>query len=57
MSKTNEHGAIGPLTGFIYQKYYFLYRLLTILDGETVSLEKVDAVGVENAKGFLMDKD
>ena len=47
MSKTNEYGAIGSLTGFIYQEYYFLYRLLTILDGETVSLEKVDDVGVE----------
>lgn len=40
MSETNEHGAIGPLTGFIYQEYYFLYCLLTIQDGETVSLEK-----------------
>ena len=47
MSETNEHGAIGPLTGFIYQEYYFLYRLLIIQDGETVSLEKVDDVGVE----------
>lgn len=47
MSKTNECGAIGPLTGFIYQEYYFLYRLLTIRDCETVSLEKVDDVGVE----------
>ena len=47
MSKTDESGAIGPLTGFIYQEYYFLYKLLTIRDGETVSLEKVDDVGVE----------
>ena len=47
MSETNEYGAIGPLTGFIYQEYYFLYRLLTIQDGETVSLEEVDDVGVE----------
>ena len=34
MSKTNEYGAIGPLAGFIYQEYYFLYRLLTIQDGD-----------------------
>lgn len=47
MSKTNQFGAIGPLVGFIYQEYYFLYRLLTIQDGEIVSLEKVDDVGVE----------
>lgn len=53
MSETNEYGAIGPLTGFIYQEYYFLYRLLTILDGETVSLEKVDDVGVEEGDRLI----
>lgn len=47
MSKENQYGAIGPLTGFIYQICYFLYRLLTMRDGETVSLEKIDDVGVE----------
>lgn len=47
MGKTNDYTAIGPLTGFIYQIYYFLYRLLTMLDGETVSLEKIDDVGTE----------
>lgn len=47
MGKTNDYTAIGPLTGFIYQIYYFLYRLLTMRDGETVSLEKIDDVGAE----------
>lgn len=48
MSKTNEFGALGSIGGYIYQVYYFLYLLLTIRDGETVSLEKIDDVGVEN---------
>lgn len=47
MGKENQYGAMGPLTGFIYQICYFLYRLLTMRDGETVSLEKIDDVGVE----------
>lgn len=47
MSKINDYTALGPLVGFVYQIYYFLYRLLTIQDGETVSLEKIDDVGVE----------
>ena len=47
MSKENPFGAIGPLSGFTYQICYFLYRLLTIRDGETVSLEKIDDVGLE----------
>ena len=53
MSKENENGAIGPLTGFIYQEYYFLYRLLTIKDGYTVSLEKFEDVGVEEGGRFV----
>lgn len=47
MSKTNEYGATGSLIGFIYQIYYFLYRLLTIQVGAAVSLERIDDVGVE----------
>ena len=50
MDKNNEHGAIGPIGGFIYQEFYFLYRLLTIRDGEKVSLEKIDDVGVEDGQ-------
>jgi len=45
---TTDYTAIGPLTGFIYQIYYFLYRLLTIQDGEIVSLEMIDDVGIES---------
>ena len=50
MSKTSDYTALGPLVGFIYQIYYFLYRLLTIQDGETVSLEKIDDVGAETGE-------
>lgn len=50
MSKTSDYTALGPLVGFVYQIYYFLYRLLTILDGETVSLEKIDDVGSETGE-------
>lgn len=47
MSKTSDYTALGPLVGFVYQIYYFLSHLLTIQDGETVSLEKIDDVGLE----------
>lgn len=50
MSKINDYTALGPLVGFVYQIYYFLYRLLTIEDGETVSLEKIDDVGSETGE-------
>lgn len=50
MSKTSDYTALGPLVGFVYQIYYFLYRLLTIQDGETVSLEKIDDVGSETGE-------
>lgn len=49
MSKTNDYTAIGPLTGFIYQIYYFLYCLLKIQKEEIVSLEMIDDVGVESS--------
>ena len=43
----NDSNAGGSIAGFIYQIYYFLYRLLTMRKGETVSLEKIDDVGTE----------
>ena len=43
----NNTNASGPIAGFIYQIYYFLYRLLSMRKGETVSLEKIDDVGTE----------
>lgn len=45
MSKDTNAG--GVVAGFIYQIYYFLYRLLAMREGETVSLEKFEDVGVE----------
>lgn len=45
MSKDTNAG--GVVAGFIYQIYYFLYRLLTMQEGETVSLEKFEDVGSE----------
>lgn len=50
MSKTSDYTALGPLVGFVYQVYYFLYCLLKIQDGETVSLEKIDDVGLETGE-------
>jgi len=50
MSKISDYTALGPLVGFVYQIYYFLSRLLTIQDGETVSLEKIDDVGSETGE-------
>lgn len=46
MSKDTNAG--GVVAGFIYQIYYFLYRLLMMQEGETVSLEKFEDVGTEN---------
>lgn len=43
----NDSNAGGSIAGFVYQIYYFLYRLVTIQEGEIVSLEKIDDVGSE----------
>lgn len=45
MSKDTNAG--GVVAGFIYQIYYFLYRLLAMQEGETVSIEKFEDVGAE----------
>lgn len=45
MSKDTNAG--GVVAGFVYQIYYFLYRLLTMQKGEIVSLEKFEDVGSE----------
>lgn len=47
MSATTDTNAGGSIAGFIYQIYYYLYRLLTMRAGEVVSLEKFEDVGVE----------
>jgi hypothetical protein len=39
MSKADDRNAGGVVAGFVYQIYYFLYQLLTMGVGETVSLE------------------
>lgn len=43
----SDTNAGGSIAGFIYQIYYFLYRLLTMGVGEVVSLEKFEDIGVE----------
>lgn len=48
MSKDTNAG--GVVAGFIYQIYYFLYRLLSMQEGETVSLEKFEDVGAEKGE-------
>lgn len=50
MSTTSDTNAGGSVAGFIYQIYYYLYRLLTIGVDEVVSLEKFEDVGVEKDK-------
>lgn len=45
MSKDTNAGVV--IAGFIYQIYYFLYRLLKMDEGESVSLEKFEDVGAE----------
>ena len=49
MADTNEntHGALGTIAGFDYQISYFVLRLLTLKEGECVSLEKFEDVGSE----------
>lgn len=48
MGKDTNAG--GVVAGFIYQIYYFLYRLLSMQEGETVSLEKFEDVGTEKVE-------
>ena len=48
MGKDTNAGEV--VAGFIYQIYYFLYRLLAMKEGETVSLEKFEDVGVEDGE-------
>ena len=45
---SEDTNAGGVIAGFIYQIYYFLYRLLAMQEGEIVSLEKFEDVGAEN---------
>lgn len=45
MSKDTNAGDV--VAGYIYQIHYFLYLLLTMQKGETVSLEKFEDAGVE----------
>lgn len=47
MSATTDTNAGGPIAGFIYQIYYYLYRLLTMGGDEVVSLEKFEDIGIE----------
>lgn len=46
MSKDTNAG--GVVAGFIYQIYYFLYRLLNMDEGESVSLEQFEDVGIKD---------
>ena len=42
MGNTNDRNAGSVVAGFVYQIYYFLYRLLTMGVDGTVSLEKFE---------------
>ena len=43
----NNHSGIGSIAGFVYQDYFFLFKLLTLQPGEKVSFEMFEDVGVE----------
>ena len=42
-----QHTAMDKIGGFVYQFYCFLYHVLTMNKGETVSFEKLDDAAVE----------
>ena len=42
-----DHTVPGVIAGFVFQFYYFLYKLLIIKPGETVSFEKLDDAASE----------
>ena len=42
-----QHTAMDKIGGFVYQFYCFLYHVLTMNKGETVSFEKLDDTAVE----------
>lgn len=47
-SEEEKHTAMGTIAGFVFQFYFFLYKLLTMEQGEIVSFEKLDDAATES---------
>ena len=47
-----QHTAMGTIAGFVYQFYYFLYKILTAEKGNTISFELYDDVATESQNGL-----
>ena len=43
-----QHTAMGTIAGFVYQFYYFMYKILTAEKGATISFELYDDVATES---------
>lgn len=48
-----KHTVPGVIAGFVFQFYYFIYKLLIIKPGETVSFEKLDDTASELDDGVI----
>lgn len=47
-----QHTAMGTIAGFVYQFYYFLYKILAAEKGNTISFELYDDVATESQNGL-----
>lgn len=47
LSEEQKHTAMGSIAGYVFQFYFFLYKLLTIEYGSIVSFEKLDDTATE----------
>lgn len=47
-TEEEKHTAMGIIAGFVFQFYFFIYKLLTMEQGEIVSFEKLDDTATES---------
>lgn len=48
-----QHSAMSTIAGFVYQFYYFMYKILTAEKGDTISFELYDDVASESQQGLV----
>lgn len=48
-----QHTAMGTIAGFVYQFYYFMYKILTAEKGAKISFELYDDVATESKHGMV----
>lgn len=48
-----QHTAMETIAGFVYQFYYFMYKILTAEKGATISFELYDDVTTESKQGMV----